>query len=110
MGDEMNQAEYDERKEIISRERSFKIKMLHREFAEKNKVADIGDVVKDLSRIIVVKKIVGGCDYFSDVMTVQYFGYELTKKLKLRKDESYNQISQRSKSFKVLGKFEDLNK
>lgn len=65
-------------------------KQLHIEFAQSNRKFEIGDILKEHDKVILVDKLSTYASW--GLPEVVYHGYELKKDLSLRKDKSRGSI------------------
>lgn len=86
----MNEKEYKEKLKQLEVDFEANKKQLYIDFAQSNKRFEIGDILKEHDKIILVDKITTYIAW--GLPEAVYHGYELKKDLSIRKDKSRGSI------------------
>lgn len=91
----------NERRELNRREQVSRESILN-QWAKDNSPFAIGDIIEANGIIIRIDKILGCVSSYTDRLYCVYYGFELTKKLNQRKDESRTSIYGDGREIKLI--------
>ncbi len=92
----MTTTEYSSELQALKEDFEKKIEKLKRKFSDSNQKYEVGDTIQDHYQIITVSKIRFGVPFGSKFPECNYFGKELTKKLKPKKSGDIGRMPQSS--------------